>query len=145
MAVLESWLVNLTGGYYLWVLEVFLIVVCSFVFGHLVNRLINMLERHAAKSKTVWDDAIIEAFRRPAIWAIWIIGINLAASVASKAAGSEIHDLINLVNRASIIFLSALFLINLFTYGLPETHVLKVHLIESVPYFRYLLMGMGLL
>ena len=39
----------------------------------------------------------------------------------------------------------ALFLINLFTAGLPETHSLKVHLIESVPYFRYLMMGMGLL
>jgi branched-chain amino acid transport system permease protein len=39
----------------------------------------------------------------------------------------------------------SLFLINLFTSGMAETHVLKVHLIESVPYFRYLLMGMGLL
>ena len=39
----------------------------------------------------------------------------------------------------------ALFLINLFTAGLPETNDLKVHLIESVPYFRYLMMGMGLL
>jgi len=39
----------------------------------------------------------------------------------------------------------ALFLINLFTIGLPETNALKVHLIESVPYFRYLMMGMGLL
>jgi branched-chain amino acid transport system permease protein len=39
----------------------------------------------------------------------------------------------------------SLFLINLFTVGLPETHELKVHLIESVPYFRYLLMGLGLL
>lgn len=39
----------------------------------------------------------------------------------------------------------ALFLINLFTSGLSETHALKVHLIESVPYFRYLMMGMGLL
>jgi len=39
----------------------------------------------------------------------------------------------------------ALFLINLFTIGLPETNTLKVHLIESVPYFRYLMMGMGLL
>ena len=26
-----------------------------------------------------------------------------------------------------------------------ETHVLKIHLIESVPYFRYLMMGIGLL
>ena len=39
----------------------------------------------------------------------------------------------------------ALFLINLFTIGLPETNALKAHLIESVPYFRYLMMGMGLL
>jgi branched-chain amino acid transport system permease protein len=39
----------------------------------------------------------------------------------------------------------SLFLINLFTAGLPETHDLKVHLTESVPYFRFLMMGMGLL
>ena len=39
----------------------------------------------------------------------------------------------------------ALFLINLFTSGLADTHSLKIHLIESVPYFRYLMMGMGLL
>ena len=39
----------------------------------------------------------------------------------------------------------ALFLINLFTAGMADTHALKVHLIESVPYFRYLMMGLGLL
>ncbi|MDC1159109.1 branched-chain amino acid ABC transporter permease [Candidatus Pelagibacter sp.] len=39
----------------------------------------------------------------------------------------------------------ALFLIDLFTAGLADTHSLKIHLIQSVPYFRYLMMGMGLL
>ena len=39
----------------------------------------------------------------------------------------------------------ALFLINLFTSGMAETHFLKVHLLESVPYFRFLMMGIGLL
>ena len=39
----------------------------------------------------------------------------------------------------------ALFLINLFTAGMSDTNALKVHLIESVPYFRYLMMGLGLL
>ena len=39
----------------------------------------------------------------------------------------------------------ALFLINFFTAGIPETNALKVHLIESVPYFRFLMMGLGLL
>jgi branched-chain amino acid transport system permease protein len=39
----------------------------------------------------------------------------------------------------------ALFLINFFTAGIPETNALKAHLIESVPYFRFLVMGLGLL
>ncbi len=39
----------------------------------------------------------------------------------------------------------SLFLINFFTAGIPETNVIKAHLIESVPYFRFLLMGLGLL
>jgi len=39
----------------------------------------------------------------------------------------------------------ALFLINFFTSGLAETNAFKAHLIESVPYFRFLMMGIGLL
>tara|TARA_B100000131_G_scaffold315844_1_gene354967 strand:- start:1216 stop:2589 length:1374 start_codon:yes stop_codon:yes gene_type:complete len=39
----------------------------------------------------------------------------------------------------------ALFLINLFTSHLPETNALRVHLIESAPYFRFLVIGIGLL
>ena len=38
-----------------------------------------------------------------------------------------------------------LYLVNLTTSGLDDTHFLKVHLIESVPYFRFLMMGAGLL
>jgi len=39
----------------------------------------------------------------------------------------------------------ALFLINFFTSGLEETNALRVHLIDSIPYFRFLMMGIGLL
>ena len=39
----------------------------------------------------------------------------------------------------------ALFFINLFTAHLPETNEIKVHLINSAPYFRFLMVGMGLL
>ena len=39
----------------------------------------------------------------------------------------------------------ALYLINFFTVGIPSTNLLKAHLIESVPYFRFLMMGLGLL
>ena len=39
----------------------------------------------------------------------------------------------------------ALFIINLFTLQIAETNVIKIHLIDSIPYFRYLMMGLGLL
>ncbi len=39
----------------------------------------------------------------------------------------------------------ALFFINLFTSHLPETNEIKIHLINSAPYFRFLMVGIGLL
>ena len=39
----------------------------------------------------------------------------------------------------------ALYFINIFTSGLEDTNQFKIHLINSVPYFRYLFMGMSLL
>jgi len=39
----------------------------------------------------------------------------------------------------------ALFTINLLTSHLPETNEIKIHLINSAPYFRFLMIGIGLL
>ncbi len=39
----------------------------------------------------------------------------------------------------------SLFLIDLFTAHLPETNAIRLHLVESAPYFRFLLIGIGLL
>ena len=39
----------------------------------------------------------------------------------------------------------SLFLINFLTVNLPETNELKIHLINSAPYFRFLIIGIGLL
>ena len=44
-----------------------------------------------------------------------------------------------------IIIPIALFFINLLTAHLPETNEIKIHLINSAPYFRFLLVGIGLL
>jgi len=113
MQTLENWLVKITGEQYLWMVEVFLIVFVALILGHLVNRAINFLEEHTSKTSTVWDDAIIEACRRPAVWGIWILGINMAAAVAAKSAKSELYQFVDPINRVAIVFLGALFLINL--------------------------------
>jgi MscS family membrane protein len=113
MQAVENWLIKITGEQYLWMVEVFLIVFAALFLGYLVNKLIDFLEKHAARSSTVWDDALIEACRGPAVWGIWILGINMAMSVATRVAESELYEYVGPINRVAIIFLCALFLVNL--------------------------------
>ena len=111
MSQIENWLVNLTGEQYLWVFELFLIVLVVLSLGFFLNRLIDKLELQAARSKSVWDDALIEACRRPAIWLIWILGVNFAASIAAQKMDSPLQGLIDPINRLALIFLGSLFVV----------------------------------
>lgn len=110
MGKIESWLVNLTGEQYLWVLELFLIVVVALTLGYAVNRVIDKLEAHTAKTMTVWDDALIEACRKPLIWLVWILGINFAAGIAAQKMDSGLYGMVDPINRIALIFLGSLFL-----------------------------------
>ncbi len=112
MGKIESWLVNLTGEQYLWIIELFVIVVVALSLGYAVNRIVDKLEAHTAKTFTVWDDALIEACRKPLIWLIWILGINFAAGVAAQKMDSGLYALVDPINRIALIFLGSLFLTN---------------------------------
>ena len=111
MSQIENWLVNLTGEQYLWVFELFLIVLVALSLGFFLNRLIDRLELQAARTKSVWDDALIEACRRPAIWLVWILGVNFAASIAAQKMNSPLQGLIDPINRLALIFLGSLFVV----------------------------------
>lgn len=112
MADLKDWFITLTSQDSYWILELFVIVLSALTIGHLLNRLINRMAVRAAKTKTVWDDAFVEACRRPAVWFVWILGINFAAGVAAQKTGSPLVSIIEPANRLAVIFLGALFLNN---------------------------------
>lgn len=113
MQQLEAWLIDLTGETYLVVAEIFLIVLVAMIAGFLMTKLLNILQKRALKTSNFWDDAVIDACRRPVVWAIWILGVNYAAVVAARQAGSEWYELLAPINRVVIIFLAAMFLLNL--------------------------------
>ena len=104
----------LTSEKHLWILELFFVVLAALAAGHIVNKTIDRLEKHAAKTASVWDDALIEACRRPLVWLIWILGINFAASIAAHQMESVFLPIIDSVNRLTVVILGALFLQNFF-------------------------------
>ena len=113
MTALENWLLAyIEHSQLLWV-EIFFLVFAVLLLGYLVNKVILFLNRRASATATVWDDAIIEASRRPAVWLIWVVGVNLVAALAARQTGSEWYQYIQVVNKLAVILLGALFLINL--------------------------------
>ena len=110
---IQNWLVNLVGEQFIWIIELFLIVLAALSLGYILNKIIDQLELRTAKTQTVWDDALIEACRKPAVWLVWILGINFAVAVtAEKMSSPVLGTLIDPVNRLALIFLGALFLNN---------------------------------
>ena len=109
----EDWLINyIDAGLVFWV-EIFGLVLAALFLGYMVNKIILVLEERAGRTKTVWDDALLEASRKPAVWLVWIVGVNFAASLAARRTESEWYDHIAQANRLAVIFLLTLFLINL--------------------------------
>ncbi|MEH6544723.1 MAG: mechanosensitive ion channel family protein [Porticoccaceae bacterium] len=113
----ENWLINLTQLESVWWIEVFIIVLAVLLLGFTANKIISMLERRASKTKNIWDDALVEAMRKPVVWLIWIVGINFAAGIAAGMFDSSWGDLLGPVNRVAILFLGALFLVNFIKRG----------------------------
>ncbi|MCV6604477.1 MAG: mechanosensitive ion channel family protein [Porticoccaceae bacterium] len=107
----EAWLAGITGEKFVTVTEVFLIVLTALLLGYVINKVINQLEKQAARTKTVWDDALIEACRRPLVWLVWILGVNLGAELA--LGHEEGWDtIIKRANEVAVVFLVMLFLLN---------------------------------
>lgn len=113
MQQLEEWLIDIIGEPYLLIAEIFLIVLAAMVIGFMAGKLLDFLQKHAAMTANFWDDALVEASRRPVVWAIWILGVNSAAALAAREADSEWYELLAPINRVVIIFLAAMFLLNL--------------------------------
>lgn len=108
----ENWLIQyIDAGRVFWV-EIFCLVLAALALGFLVNKIFLKLEKKAGRTKTVWDDALVDACRKPAVWLVWIVGVNFAASIAARQTESEWYDYITQANKLAVLFILSLFLVN---------------------------------
>ena len=71
-------------------IEAFLVVLGALVAGFLAKFFLNKAARQAEKTKNHWDDAVVQAGRKPISWGIWIVGITFAAEIAGGDSPAEI-------------------------------------------------------
>lgn len=112
MNIFEALLTRIAGQSTMIWPTIFVIVFIALALGYLVNKLFIILERRASETRNIWDDALLEASRKPAVWLVWVIGVNFAAGVAARVMESTWYQLVGPINRVAVLFLGSLFLIN---------------------------------
>ena len=88
-----------------WMVLIFAIVLGTLLLRFLLKLVLDRLANKLAETKTPYDDAFLEVVRKPAGWAIWILGILQAAEVAKSQTDATIFNAIGPMREVSIIIL----------------------------------------
>ena len=93
-----------------WIFEVFVIILLVLVANFFIKRFLNKLKRQLLKTANPWDDAVLEAARKPLSLGIWIVGLTFAAQIVVAETGTEIFKLGTPVRSVGVIVALAWFL-----------------------------------
>lgn len=87
------------------VLLIFGVVLATALAAFIASRVVFFLEKRAANSKNLWDDALLHALRKPVVLAIWLIGLYGAAEIAYRFSSAEIFKANDTIFRVGVIWL----------------------------------------
>lgn len=107
---LTSWLGAITGEEYVWIADVFIVVLLTLVAAFVVSKFLNRLQDRASRTKTLWDDALFETISSPAKWFIWVMGLSVAAEIAGAETESVIFQSVGSVRQILAIVIVTWFL-----------------------------------
>lgn len=94
-----------------WMAQVFIVVFLTLLISFLQKRLLGRLYEKLRGTGVYWDDALIDAARRPLTILIWLIGLAFAAEIVSNESGAAIFGAIDPIREVGVIFVFAWFLV----------------------------------
>jgi len=94
-----------------WVAQVFVVVFLTLLISLLQKRVLGKLLAKLQETRVYWDDALVDAARRPLTFLIWIIGLSFAAEIVSNESGAVIFGAIDPVRDVGVIFTLVWFLV----------------------------------
>lgn len=94
-----------------WVAQVFIVVFVTALISFIQKRIIGKLYTKLKNTRIYWDDALVDAARRPLTILIWIIGLTFAAEIVSNESGAVIFGAIDPIRDVGVILTFAWFLV----------------------------------
>jgi len=116
-------LANLNDPWFWQIMTVILAIVAINVGAYYVLR---HIEKFAARTQTIWDDALIKAARRPVTLLLWTLGVAVAFRIVHEHFDFHYFDLV--APTRNVLFITALawFLIRLFKNAADNAAALRL-------------------
>lgn len=99
----------------IWLIQLFMVVTatvcCNFVLMHFID----LAERVVDRTRSVWDNALLEAARVPVTLLVWVIGLSIAVEILEAVEPSAIFAYVPEVRRVAFIVIGSLFLTRFIT------------------------------
>ncbi len=94
-----------------WIIQVFFVVFCVLLCNFVAKRILRRLHLKLSATKNPWDDALVEALKRPLPVLVWVLGIAFAAEIVKRKTGAIIFDAVTPARNVSVIVCITWFLI----------------------------------
>ncbi|MCI0401126.1 MAG: mechanosensitive ion channel family protein [Gammaproteobacteria bacterium] len=106
---------TLTGflGEHSWVGQVFIVVFVALLVDFLQRRLLNRLYAKFQTTERYWDDALVDALKKPLSVLIWVLGIGFAASIVGQETEAVIFAAVQPIRDTAVIAALAWFMVRL--------------------------------
>ena len=98
-----------------WLPQVLMVIAAIVVLNIGAYYLLLRIEKIAAHTASVWDDALIKAARKPLTLILWVVGTFFAIKIVNKHLGTPVDDFFILTRDTLIIVALAWFLWRLIT------------------------------
>lgn len=86
-----------------WIISVFIVVLATVIGNFTARKLLIKLVAKLSKTRTLWDDALIQAASKPLTWLIWIIGIAFAADIIHAKTQAPVFLLTDSIRQIGIL------------------------------------------
>ncbi len=96
-----------------WLPQVLMVIAAIVAINVGVYYLLRHIEKIAARTPSVWDDALVKATRKPLTLILWVTGTSFAIQIVHRHLGTPVFDFVVPTRDALIIVALAWFLLRL--------------------------------
>ena len=117
-----------------WLVQAVVVVFVALLIDWTQKRMLARLRAEAGKTRTYWDDALLEAAGKPLSLLIWVLALTFAVDVAKSDSEAVIFTAVGPVRDVGAITAFTWFLVRLVTR--VEAHALQARLQAGKPFDR---------